>query len=436
VIAGLPRLRDAAYLAWRALRAEPGRSAVMAAGAAVALLLPLFTRLAAQRVEAGLLSRARATPVVIGAKGNEFDLTMASLYFRGQVSEPLRYGDRLRIEENPAGRLGTAAPLDVRFSSEGAPIVGTVPEYFEARSLGFASGRRPALLGEVAAGAAVAKERRLEVGDTVRSDLRNLYNLAGAYPVLLEVVGLLEPAGTPDDDALFADLATTWALDGRIHGHGEVTAADTAADSTAGETAAPGGGALTARPDAPEVDVSELEATNLEATNLEATNLEAANLEATAALFLFQRIDAGNRDLFHLHGDRDDAPVTSLLVFPSDERARDLVLGEYALDERLQAVQPVVVVRTVLGLVLRAARVLDGYFAVVATTTAALLALVVTLSLRLRRRELVLMRRIGASRGAAVLVIGLELAMILGAALVAAVLAAWAGVAWLDARWG
>jgi putative ABC transport system permease protein len=99
-------------------------------------------------------------------------------------------------------------------------------------------------------------------------------------------------------------------------------------------------------------------------------------------------------------------------------------------------VRPVAVVRTVLGLVLRAARVLDAYFVVVAGSTAALIALVVTLSLRLRRRELDLMRRIGASRGAAVVVIGLEIGMILLTAVVLSALLAWAGVGWLGARIG
>jgi putative ABC transport system permease protein len=247
----------------------------------------------------------------------------------------------------------------------------------------------------------VAAERRLVVGATVQSDLRNLYNLAGSYPVLLEVVGILASAGTPDDDVLFADLATSWALDGRVHGHGEVSASDLANPASAS------------------IDPAEAE-----------------NLEATAALFLFHRIDASNRDQFHLHGDRDQAPVTSLLLFPLDQRARDLALGEYALDPRLQAVRPVAVVRTVLGLVLRAARVLDAYFVVVAGSTAALIALVVTLSLRLRRRELDLMRRIGASRGAAVVVIGLEIGMILLTAVLLSALLAWAGVGWLGARIG
>ena len=44
-------------------------------------------------------------------------------------------------------------------------------------------------------------DANLTAGDTVRSDFTNLYNIAGAYPILLKVSGVLGPNGTPDDHA-------------------------------------------------------------------------------------------------------------------------------------------------------------------------------------------------------------------------------------------
>ena len=38
------------------------------------------------------------------------------------------------------------------------------------------------------AGAEIASAMRLSVGDAVRSDLQNLYNIAGGYPLMLRVV--------------------------------------------------------------------------------------------------------------------------------------------------------------------------------------------------------------------------------------------------------
>jgi hypothetical protein len=76
---------------------------------------------------------------------------------------------------------------------------------------------------------------------------------------------------------------------------------------------------------------------------------------------------------------------------------------------------------------------LDGYFAAVAVSTAAFAALVVLLSQRLRAPELELMRRIGATRGAAAAVVGGELAIIALAAVTITVLAVTLALRWIGA---
>ncbi|HEX2465746.1 MAG TPA: FtsX-like permease family protein [Thermoanaerobaculia bacterium] len=366
-------LRNALFLALRYLRSAPGRTAVLIAGTTVALFLPLFTWRAAALLERTLLLRAERSPILIGAKGNEFDLTLSSLYFRGQVREPIGARELDRVRR--AG-YGLCVPLYVAHSAGRAPIVGTGLEYFEARGLEPSSGRLPALLGEVVAGAEVADRMRLSVGDAVRSDLQNLYNISGGYPLLLDVVGILAPSGGPDDEAFFADVKTAWALDGLFHGHSEVTR-EQAID--------------------PQAAADE-------------------NVEATTALFLFQEIDDTNRDSFHMHGDPGAAPLTSILVLPRDRKAHDLLLGDYALEQSVQAVQPIDVVRTVLGIVLRAREGLNAFFVIVALSTSAFFVLVISLSLRLRAREIALMRRIGSSRGAVATIVGAEIALVVAVA--------------------
>ena len=82
----------ALFLATRYLRAHPVRTLVLVLGLAVALFLPAFTFLAAERVEEGLLTRATASPILLGHKGNEFDLTLSALYFDGAVRDPIPAG--------------------------------------------------------------------------------------------------------------------------------------------------------------------------------------------------------------------------------------------------------------------------------------------------------------------------------------------------------
>ena len=368
-------MSHAFWLAVRYLASAPGRTAVLILGTAIALFLPLFTWLAAEKLDDALMTRAETSPVIIGAKGNEFDLTMSGLYFRGQVTDALVYGDRV-----PPSEYGLSVPLFVSHSIGGNPLVGTTLDYFSARRLTLWDGRLPALLGEVVAGSTAAEQFNLQVGDTVRSDLTNLYNIAGAYPILLEVVGILDETGTPDDEAFFADVKTVWVLDGHLHGHEEVTRDNSLnADAESGE-----------------------------------------NLEATAAIFMITEITDENRASFHFHGDFDTLPVSSILVFPRDVESHDRLLGDYALHADQQAVRPTTVVRTILGIVLRIREAATGYFAAVAASTVAFFVLVLTLSLRLRRDELTLMRRIGCSRGTIAAMVGAEVLLVVaGAALVA-----------------
>ena len=386
-------IRHSLFLARRHLLSAPGLAVVLILGTTVALFLPLFTYLAAERIEDRLLQRADSSPLLLGRKGNEFDLTMASLYFRGAVKDPIPASRRDEIE---ARGYGLAVPLYVNHSSSGVPIVGTSIEYFDARGLRIAAGRRPGLLGELVAGAEIARNFKLEVGDRVRSDLTNLYNIAGAYPKLLEVVGILEPSGSPDDEVFFADVKTVWLLDGSLHGHQEVTP----------ETAL--------NPDAE----------------------EGTNLEATAALFMLTEITEANRTQFHFHGGQKDLPLSAVLVFPRNQKAHDQILGDYILEETLQAVEPVEVIRTILGIVLRVNEGLAVYFGLVAVSTAAFFFLVLTLTLRLRRDEITLMRRVGCSRFAIPTIVGAEVVLIVLLSIALAVLLSWLGIAVVEVRLG
>ena len=148
-----------------------------------------------------------------------------------------------------------------------------------------------------------------------------------------------------------------------------------------------------------------------------ASRIEGENLEATAAIFLFTDFSAQSPESFHLHGDPEDAPLTAVLVFPESQRSHDQLIGDFALEETLQAVRPTIIMRTVLGIVLRVREGLSIYFATVAVSTIAFFGLVLTLSLRLRRAEMRLMRRIGCSRSAIALIVGTEVVLVVVAAI-------------------
>ena len=364
-------LGNAFFLATHYLRASLRRTLVMVFATSVCAFLPAFTFLAASQIESQLMSRGDASPVLIGYKGNEFDLTMSSLYFKGTVDDAVPYALVGELRETG---YGVPVPLYVKYSAAGIPLVGTSLAYFEQRGLATAEGRLPGLLGEVVIGATAAQEYHVVPGDRLMTDHQNLYNLAEAYPLVLNVVGVLAPTGTVDDRALFADVKTTWTLEGKIHGHSEV---QEGLALNAGE--------------------------------------ESANLEASAALFIFNEINEENVGTYHFHGSQDDAPLTAVLMFPRDHRTLSQLMGDYAMSPTYQAVRPTEVVETILDIVLRVRDAIQAYFALILASTAAFFGLVMVLSLRLRASEVLLMQRIGCSRGAIALIVGAEVTLIVTA---------------------
>lgn len=385
-------LRHALFLATRQLAASPARAAVVVLGLAVAFFLPTFTVRVGALAEGVLLARARATPIVVGHVGDETDLVLAAAYFRGAVRDPVPQALARQLADRG---YGLVVPLHLGFTAGGVPVVGTTLDYLDARDLTVVDGRAPAVLGEVVAGAGAARTLGLGVGDALRSDARELYNLAGSYPVLLRVVGVLAPSGMPDDDVLFADLKTTWTLEGLLHGH------DALKD--------------------PEIVGGDGEV-----------------VEASLSIFLHTEITPETLPGFHLHGTADDWPVSAILVFPKDRRAHDEVLGDLATDALHHAVRPERVVRGLLDLVFQLQALLSAWVLLVGAATAAFVGLVVDLVLRLRAPEIRLFRRVGAARGRVALVLGVEGGLLVGAALavglVAVPLAEGALLAWLG--WG
>ena len=380
---------NAFFLAWHYLLSSRFRTGVLVFCTSLCFFLPAFTFRAATVIEAGLSSRGDSSPVLLGYKGNEFDLTMSSLYFKGTVDDTVPYS--LVGEIQDAG-YGTAVPLYVRFTALGIPVVGTSLDYFGQRSLTIADGRMPAMLGEVVVGSEVGAGFGIEVGDRRMTDHSNLYNIAEAYPLVLGVVGVLAPSGTVDDHAIFADVKTTWVLDGMFHGHAQVEERDAL---NAGE--------------------------------------ETENLEASAALFIFNEITADNVGTYHFHGEMGDAPLSAVLVFPTDHRALSQLLGDYALSPTHQALRPTEVVDTILDIVMQVREAVMAYFALIAASTIAFFVLVMVLSLRLRASEIALARRIGCSRGAVAAIVGAEVLLIVVASSVVASLLTVGGLAVLQA---
>jgi putative ABC transport system permease protein len=349
-------MKNILFLALRYLRFNKIKTAILVFSVAVAVFLPLAVNLLVRDYQRDLLARANATPLIAGAPGSRLDLVLHALYFRGQPAHDLTMGDVATI--NNSG-LALGIPILKKHSARGFPIVGTSLEYFNFRGLNITSGEGLTQVGDCVLGATVAAKLELKPGDKLMSDPENVFDLAGSYPVNMHVKGVLAPTGTADDGAIFTDYKTEWVILGIMHGHEDVT----------------------------RVDPSLL------------IGRDASHVTASAAVLPFQEITDENIILFHTHGDEATFPVSAIIVVPHDTKSATILRGRYEDPKAtVQLLVPKQVISETLDLVFRVKRFFDAQSLLVGTAMALLLALVILLSLRLRRGEMETMFKIGCSR--------------------------------------
>ena len=200
------------------------------------------------------------------------------------------------------------------------------------------------------------------------SSPESVFDLTGVYPLKMKVVGVLEPSFGADDAAIFVDLKTTWVIEGLVHGHQDLATPEAAA------------GVL---------------------------RREGERIVANASVVQYNEITEENIDSFHFHGGVDDYPITAVIAVPRDVKSGTILMGRYeSAEESQQIARPDAVMAELLETILTIQGFVVAAILMVAIATLATGALVLLLSLRLRRREIETMVKIGGARSriAAVLV--------------------------------
>lgn len=363
--------RDAAFLAGRHLAHHRGRSVLLVSALFLVMVLPITVDRMVDVGEQNLRRRATGTPLVAGAPGAAIDLVLAALYFRGSPSTTFPVGALSPIVDDG---LATVYPLVLGDRAKRAPLVGTDPDYLRFRGLTCTTGRPFVAAGECVLGAAVAARTGVAVGEGILTEPRELFDLAGAYPLRMSVVGVLGPTGQPDDEAIFTTTGTAWIVQGLGHGHESLETADD-----------------------PELVMGEVDGT----------------IVGTAKVREYVEITAENRDSFHFHGATTDLPVDAAIVVPTDSRDGTILYARAETDRLdVQLVRSREVIDDLLVETFRVRRILLAVVGAVAGGTLLLLAVVVALSVRIRAAEIETMHLIGCGRGRVPIFIATEIVLL------------------------
>ena len=349
-------MKDLFYLSLQYIRHHKIKLLILTIAITLISWLPIAIQMIVDQTAEQLLSRADNTPLVIGAPGSPLELSLGSLYFRSQPPKPIKYAEVSKVESTGYAR---AIPLYFRFHAQDYPIVGTSPDYFNFRKHQLESGRHVALLGEAVIGAGIAQAMHLQVGDHIISSPESVFDIAGVYPLKMPVVGILKTSFSPDDKAIFVDIKTAWIIQGKGHGH-----QDLSSKNAMGQV----------------------------------LKKEGSNIVANASVRQYNEITADNIESFHFHGDISEHPLSAIIPVTKDKKSEALLLGVYR-EERddVQIVRSQQVIKELLKTVFTVRDYIVVGIAIVAIATGTIAMLVFFLSLRLRQGERFTLARIGAS---------------------------------------
>ncbi len=368
-------------LTWSYLLFNRWKSLVLVFCLAITIFLPLALNTLIRVYETRLTARAASTPMIVGARGDRYDLVVNSLYFTTESPEMITLEQEVLIDETDRA---ITIPIHVRYTARKHPIVGSTLEYFTFRKLTVARGTLPLRLGDCVLGAETARALELHPGDRLLTDQVSLYNIASTYPVNMRVSGILNARASPDDRAIFTDLKTTWLIQGMYHGHEELSDQEQLILAREGNT-----------------------------------------VRANAAVVEYTEVTEENIGRFHMHGTATNMPVTAILVQAHSDKDATLLKSAYNRSERYQMLVSRGVVDELLHIVFQVKRFFDTSFGLMILVCLLFVSIIVLLSLKIRRREMETMYRMGCSRGTMICLQGLEWIFLASGGLLLASLAVW-----------
>jgi len=360
-------------IAWRSIQHRSLASGLTAfsMGLGVALVVAVI-------VIHGVLTQtfmrsAQGYDIVVGPpKGSPLEVVLGAVFYSSYLSDTIPYDYFLQLETGRyAPEVETAIPIalaDHIFG--GMQVVATTPKFFsellylDKYSYTFRHGRNMDAGGDFEAvlGYTAARQSKLKVGDRFKASLsRHIPSDDVPEPDMFTVVGILDPTGTPNDQAIFINLEGFFVM----NNHAEETVL---------------GNILRRRAD----------------QRISAVLVLIKDMEVPPVVTLNER---GQTEV-HYEGDlvkRKDTPIT-------------MSLGERLVaDLDVQVAKPTYEITRLFEMIVGRIQIVLVIFAVMVIIVAAIGMMVsIYNSMNERRQEIAIMRALGASRGTVMAIILLE----------------------------
>ncbi len=214
-------------IAWKSIRQRALASMLTALSVALGVALMVTVLVMYGVIDQSFNQTASGYDLIVGAKGSPLQLVLNTVFHFGKPVENIPYLYYKEIKENP--RIAHAIPLAMGDTTQegGFRIVGTIPEFFgveymPGKKYGFYrrdGAQQDKFISrpfEAVIGSSVARANNWDIGSTFKP-VHGVDDGSGDAHVHDEeftIVGVLAPTGTPNDKAVFVHLDGFFMIEG------------------------------------------------------------------------------------------------------------------------------------------------------------------------------------------------------------------------------
>lgn len=204
-------------LAWQSLWARKMTAILTIISIAAAVLLFVAVENIRQGARTSFERTISDTDVIVGARSSSVNLVLYSVFQIGNPTNNVTWETYEEVAARPDVKW--AVPISLGDSHKGFRVVGTTPDYFkrykyaDSQSLAFAGGDKFSDLFDVVLGAQVARDLNYQLGEKI-----TLSHGLGATSFVhhedkpFTVAGILKPTGTPIDRSVLVSLGAIEAI--------------------------------------------------------------------------------------------------------------------------------------------------------------------------------------------------------------------------------
>lgn len=204
-------------LAWASLNNRRGSALLTVLAVAVAVMLFLGVDKLRQSAQESFRQTISGTDLIVAARTSPVSVILFSVFHIGDPPANVSWESYEWI----AGRsdVAWAVPIALGDNHEGYRVVGTTSDFFthyqfrRDSALSFAEGREFENLFDVVVGASVAKSLQYSLGSEIILNHGGGHDFSGGHDNLpFTISGILAPTGTPIDQSVFVSLPAIEAI--------------------------------------------------------------------------------------------------------------------------------------------------------------------------------------------------------------------------------